>query len=131
MSRYRARSQYLKPVFQQEFTMIVRLDKITSSQSIQLSPFKDIHVTHSHALIVLICSFIFVLMNYYHYLTMIGGTISVPFILTPAMCIEDSDPVRSQLVSTIIFVSGIITVLQSTIGSRQVSFKFNNFLQTK
>jgi xanthine/uracil permease len=42
---------------------------------------------------------------------MFGGTISVPFILTPALCIEENDPVRSAIVSTIIFVSGIITLL--------------------
>lgn len=45
-------------------------------------------------------------------------TASVPFILTPAMCMEDTDPARSQLVSTIVFVSGIVTLLQSTIGVR-------------
>lgn len=50
-----------------------------------------------------------------HYLMMFGGTISVPFILTPALCIEENDPVRSAIVSTIIFVSGIITLLQCTI----------------
>ena len=44
-----------------------------------------------------------------HYLMMFGGTISVPFILTPALCIEEDDPVRSAIVSTIIFVSGIVT----------------------
>jgi len=53
-----------------------------------------------------------------HYLTMIGGTISVPFILTPALCIEDADPVRSEIVSTIFFVSGMVTLLQCTVGVR-------------
>ena len=49
---------------------------------------------------------------------MFGGTISMPFILSHALCIEDSDPVRSHLVSTIIFVSGIVTLLQCTLGVR-------------
>ena len=49
---------------------------------------------------------------------MIGGTISVPFILTPALCIEDADPVRSEIVSTIFFVSGMVTLLQCTVGVR-------------
>jgi len=53
-----------------------------------------------------------------HYLMMVGGTISVPFILTPAMCIEETDRVRSSIVSTIIFVSGIVTLLQCSIGVR-------------
>ena len=53
-----------------------------------------------------------------HYLMMFGGTISVPFILTPALCIEEDDPVRSAIVSTIIFVSGIVTLLQCTVGVR-------------
>lgn len=49
---------------------------------------------------------------------MIGGTISLPFILTPALCIEEDDPARSYIVSTIIFVSGIVTLLQCTVGVR-------------
>ncbi|XP_046640676.1 solute carrier family 23 member 1-like [Daphnia pulicaria] len=58
------------------------------------------------------------LLGFQHYLMMFGGTISVPFILTPALCIEENDPVRSAIVSTIIFVSGIITLLQCTLGVR-------------
>ncbi|KAK8736780.1 hypothetical protein OTU49_004642 [Cherax quadricarinatus] len=53
-----------------------------------------------------------------HYLTMVGGTITIPFILTPLMCIDDNDPVRGKIVSTIIFVSGMITLLQATFGVR-------------
>ncbi|XP_042871306.1 solute carrier family 23 member 1-like isoform X2 [Penaeus japonicus] len=53
-----------------------------------------------------------------HYLTMVGATITIPFILTPLMCIDDNDPARGKLVSTIIFVSGIVTLLQSTVGVR-------------
>ncbi|XP_042203816.1 solute carrier family 23 member 2-like [Homarus americanus] len=53
-----------------------------------------------------------------HYLTMVIGTISVPLILTPLLCIDDSDPVRGQIVSTTIFVSGIITLLQASFGTR-------------
>lgn len=34
------------------------------------------------------------------------------------MCMEDTDPARSNLISTIIFVSGIATLLQSTLGVR-------------
>ena len=59
-------------------------------------------------------------MFYYgqHYLTMIGATVAVPFILTPAMCIEETDSARSDIVSTVIFVSGFVTLLQCSIGVR-------------
>ena len=53
---------------------------------------------------------------------MLCGTISVPFILTPALCIEDHDPARSHIVSTIIFVSGMVTFLQSTFGVRYIKY---------
>ncbi|XP_069978161.1 solute carrier family 23 member 1 isoform X2 [Penaeus vannamei] len=53
-----------------------------------------------------------------HYLTMVGATITIPFLLTPLMCIDDNDPARGKLVSTIIFVSGIVTLLQATFGVR-------------
>lgn len=49
---------------------------------------------------------------------MAGGTVSVPFILCPAMCILEDDPARAQIISTIMFVSGIVTLLQSTFGTR-------------
>ncbi|XP_063608140.1 solute carrier family 23 member 2-like [Penaeus indicus] len=53
-----------------------------------------------------------------HYLTMVGATITIPFLLTPLMCIDDNDPARGKLLSTIIFVSGIVTLLQATFGVR-------------
>ncbi|XP_012278725.1 solute carrier family 23 member 2 isoform X2 [Orussus abietinus] len=53
-----------------------------------------------------------------HYLTMIGAIVSIPFILTPALCITESDPARSYIISTMIFVTGIATLLQSIIGCR-------------
>ena len=56
--------------------------------------------------------------HFQHYLTMIGGTIAVPFILTPAMCVEETDPARSDIVSTVIFISGVVTLLQCSIGVR-------------
>ncbi|KAJ8681354.1 hypothetical protein QAD02_017141 [Eretmocerus hayati] len=53
-----------------------------------------------------------------HYLTMIGAIVSIPFILTPALCMAEDDPARSHIISTMIFVTGIITFLQTTIGCR-------------
>lgn len=49
---------------------------------------------------------------------MIGGTIAFPLLLTPAMCVEENDPVKSNIVSTIVFVSGLVTLLQTTFGVR-------------
>lgn len=59
-----------------------------------------------------------ILLGFQHFLTMIGGTISIPYILTPLLCIDDSDPARGKLVCTIIFVSGMVTLLQSSVGVR-------------
>ncbi|XP_042871312.1 solute carrier family 23 member 2-like [Penaeus japonicus] len=58
------------------------------------------------------------LLGLQHYLTMATSSISIPFILVGLFCIEESDPARGHLVSTIIFVSGIITLLQTTFGCR-------------
>ena len=53
-----------------------------------------------------------------HYLTMFGATVAIPFIICPALCMGDSDPARGYIISTILFVSGIITLLQATFGCR-------------
>lgn len=56
--------------------------------------------------------------NFQHYLTMIGAIVSIPFIFTPALCMQDEDPARGLIISTMIFVTGIITFIQSTWGCR-------------
>ncbi|XP_014362079.2 solute carrier family 23 member 2 [Papilio machaon] len=53
-----------------------------------------------------------------HYLTMIGAIVAIPFILCPALCMEETDPDRSNIISTMIFVTGLITWLQCTFGCR-------------
>ncbi|XP_055379183.1 solute carrier family 23 member 1 isoform X2 [Condylostylus longicornis] len=53
-----------------------------------------------------------------HYLTMIGAIVSIPFILTPALCMADEDPNRGVIISTMIFVTGIVTYFQATWGCR-------------
>ncbi|XP_011708207.1 PREDICTED: solute carrier family 23 member 2 [Wasmannia auropunctata] len=53
-----------------------------------------------------------------HYLTMIGAIVSIPFILTPALCMAEDDPARSHIISTMIFVTGLITFIQTTVGCR-------------
>lgn len=59
-----------------------------------------------------------ILLGFQHYLTMASGTVSVPFILTPLMCMANDDPNKANIISTIMFVSGIVTLLQSTFGTR-------------
>lgn len=53
-----------------------------------------------------------------HYLTMIGAIVAIPFILTPALCMEDSNPARGTIISTMIFVTGLVTIFQATFGCR-------------
>ncbi len=53
-----------------------------------------------------------------HYLMMFGATLAIPLIICPRMCIEDDDPAKGNIMSTIIFVSGVVTFLQSTFGVR-------------
>jgi len=58
------------------------------------------------------------LLGLQHYLTMFGATVSIPFILCPKLCIAGDDPARGYIISTIFFVSGLVTLLQSSLGCR-------------
>lgn len=49
---------------------------------------------------------------------MIGAIVSIPFILTPALCMSDEDPNRGIIISTMIFVTGLVTYFQATWGVR-------------
>ena len=49
---------------------------------------------------------------------MAGSTVAIPFILTPAICMAADNPDQANIISTLIFVSGIVTLLQSTLGTR-------------
>ncbi|MCU4925881.1 purine/pyrimidine permease [Halobacteria archaeon AArc-dxtr1] len=51
-----------------------------------------------------------------HYLTMIGATVAIPLILADLM--EMPGPETAQLVGTFFVVSGVATLLQTTIGNR-------------
>ncbi|XP_061377243.1 solute carrier family 23 member 2 isoform X2 [Danaus plexippus] len=53
-----------------------------------------------------------------HYLTMIGAIVAIPFILCPALCMQETDPDRSNIISTMIFVTGLVTWFQATFGCR-------------
>ena len=53
-----------------------------------------------------------------HYLTMFGSTVAIPLILSKPLGM-DGDPVAmGWLIGTMFFVSGITTLLQTTIGNR-------------
>ncbi len=59
-----------------------------------------------------------VFLGFQHYLTMFGSTVAIPLILAESFGIAD-DPARlAQLIGTMFFVSGITTLLQTTLGNR-------------
>ncbi|KAK7586119.1 hypothetical protein V9T40_003995 [Parthenolecanium corni] len=53
-----------------------------------------------------------------HYMTMISAIVSIPFVLTPALCMTDDDPAKSYIISTMIFVTSFVTFIQVTFGCR-------------
>ncbi|XP_050707982.1 solute carrier family 23 member 1-like [Eriocheir sinensis] len=53
-----------------------------------------------------------------HYLTMAGGTVGIPIMVASFLCMAEDDPARSALVSTVLFHSGLVTLLQTTFGIR-------------
>ncbi|XP_066302083.1 solute carrier family 23 member 1-like [Branchiostoma lanceolatum] len=59
-----------------------------------------------------------ILLGFQHYLTMFGATVALPLILSGPLCVGENNVVKGQLISTIFFVSGLSTLLQSTIGIR-------------
>ena len=60
---------------------------------------------------------------------MFGATVSLPLILSPALCVND--PVDTgKLISTIFFVSGMATLLQTCLGNRRVYLAFNSVIHS-
>jgi hypothetical protein len=55
-----------------------------------------------------------------HYLTMLGATVLVPLIICPAMGADGNQ--TAEVISSIFFVSGLNTLLQTTLGDRCVLF---------
>lgn len=55
-------------------------------------------------------------LGFQHYLTMLGSTVLIPFLLVPAMGGTPGDLAR--VIGCIFFVSGLITMLQTLIGDR-------------
>ena len=59
-----------------------------------------------------------ILLGFQHYLTMLGATVLVPLLLCPAM--GASGQQTADVISSIFFVSGINTLIQTSIGDRYV-----------
>ncbi|XP_056006785.1 solute carrier family 23 member 2-like [Ostrea edulis] len=59
-----------------------------------------------------------ILFGFQQALMLVGGTISLPFILASLFCPENENQVRSQLLSITMFMCGIATILQCLIGVR-------------
>ena len=53
-----------------------------------------------------------------HYLTMFGSTVAIPLILSEPLGLADRPAELAQLIGTMFFVSGIVTLLQTTFGNR-------------
>lgn len=45
-----------------------------------------------------------------HYLMMAGATLSIPLVLMPKMCMPKDDPDLGNIISTYLFVSGMVTL---------------------
>jgi nucleobase transporter 1/2 len=57
-------------------------------------------------------------LGFQHYLTMFGSTVAIPLLLAPAFGMDDDPGALAKLISTMFFVSGITTLLQTTFGNR-------------
>ncbi|MCA8942370.1 MAG: purine/pyrimidine permease [Planctomycetes bacterium] len=53
-----------------------------------------------------------------HYLTMFGSTVAIPLILSEPLGLADKPVELGLLISTMFFVSGITTLLQTSLGNR-------------
>ena len=54
---------------------------------------------------------------------MVGSTIAVPLIIAPALCVTN-DVVKAELIGTMFFISGLVTLVQAMFGSRYVTIEY-------
>ncbi len=57
-------------------------------------------------------------LGFQHYLTMFGSTVAIPLLLSERLGLEEDPGALGLLIGTMFFVSGITTLLQTTIGNR-------------
>lgn len=62
--------------------------------------------------------YISLLLGLQQYITMLGGTVTYPYILTSKLCMRDSDPARGYVIATTLFCSGVASFIQTTFGIR-------------
>ncbi|XP_050703182.1 solute carrier family 23 member 1-like isoform X2 [Eriocheir sinensis] len=67
------------------------------------------------------------ILGFQHCLTLVTTTVPIPFLLASLLCLGPAHPVRVYLISTIIFVSGLNTLLQATLGVRLPIVQGGNF----
>ncbi|ELT89006.1 hypothetical protein CAPTEDRAFT_95564, partial [Capitella teleta] len=58
-----------------------------------------------------------------HFLTMFGSTLIIPLLVAPAMCVSDDIIVTSEILGTSLFISGLITLIQSSLGFTRCYFR--------
>ncbi|XP_076352590.1 solute carrier family 23 member 1-like [Tachypleus tridentatus] len=58
------------------------------------------------------------LLGFQQCLMMFGTTVAYSYLVTPKLCIPESDPARGYITSTLFFVSGLGSLIQSTFGTR-------------
>lgn len=59
-----------------------------------------------------------IVLGFQHYLTMFGSTVAIPLLLAEPLGIAGDSVTLAKLIATMFFVSGITTLLQTTLGSR-------------
>ncbi|XP_046566148.1 solute carrier family 23 member 1-like [Haliotis rubra] len=59
-----------------------------------------------------------ILLGFQQFLTAFGATFSYPILMAPFLCLAGDSVGLSEVISTVIFVSGISTLLQTTLGVR-------------
>ncbi|XP_038061413.1 solute carrier family 23 member 1-like [Patiria miniata] len=59
-----------------------------------------------------------ILLGLQHFMTNFGSNVSTAFILAPYLCISHDPATMAKIIGTLFFITGVVTVLQTTIGVR-------------
>lgn len=59
-----------------------------------------------------------IILAFQHFLTMFSGVLAIPLILSSSLCLSEDPGTLAELIGTIFFVSGLVTLLQATFGVR-------------
>ncbi|XP_077864728.1 solute carrier family 23 member 1-like [Saccoglossus kowalevskii] len=62
--------------------------------------------------------FLSILLGFQHYLSMFGAILATSIMLADALCMSKTDEARADLIATMFFVSGLVTILQVLFGVR-------------